>query len=46
MLKKTLLYGAGLIAVYLFVNNATGAGKDLGALQTFAVAETTALQGR
>lgn len=44
--RKALAYGAGLIGVYLVVYNYTGAGKDIGAVSSFATGETDALQGR
>lgn len=46
MLRKFLTYGAGLIAVYLLVANATGAGSDINAVDQFVTGETKALQGR
>jgi hypothetical protein len=46
MLKKLALYATGLIAIFLFVNNSTGAGTDIKAVENFTTGETTALQGR
>ena len=45
-MKKFLVYGAGLIALYLVVENATGAGKLLSSGSSGGVSVIKALQGR
>lgn len=45
-MKKALTYGAGLIATYLVVANATGFGKAINAVGGQAVAVGKMFQGR
>ncbi|MGH3180803.1 MAG: hypothetical protein ACRDOE_02695 [Streptosporangiaceae bacterium] len=45
-LRKALTYGAVLIGTYLVVYNYTGAGADIGAVDTLITGETGVLQGR
>lgn len=44
--KKIMLYGAGLIALYLVVYYATGASSDLQAASSGSVNLVQAFQGR
>lgn len=44
--RKALVYGAGLIAVYLVVNNATNAGKLITAGASGSTSVVKTLQGR
>lgn len=44
--RKALVYGAGLIALYLAVANATGFGNDLKNVDSFVTDESKTLQGR
>lgn len=46
MLKKGLLYTAVLVGVYLFVANATGAGRVISAGASGYATGVKALQGR
>lgn len=46
MLKKTLLYSAGLIALYLVVVNATGFSKDVTSGASGGTSLVKAFQGR
>lgn len=45
-MRRFLLYGAGLIALYLGVSYATGFGRDLNASKDFGVGVIRAFQGR
>lgn len=45
-MKKALTYGAGLIALYLLVDYASGAGTVLSSGGTASVGIIKALQGR
>jgi hypothetical protein len=46
MLKKVLVYGGGLIALYILVANSTGSGVLLQDSTAGATGVITALQGR
>lgn len=45
-MKKALLYGAGLIALYLVVENYTGFSSDVGATANGSTNLVKAFQGR
>lgn len=45
-MKKALVYGAGLIALYLVVRNGGGFNTAVGGLGSAAAKGITALQGR
>ncbi len=46
MLKKSLTYGTGLIAVFLLVNNASGSGRVISSGAEGLSTVTRTLQGR
>ena len=46
MLRKALMYGAGLVALYLVVVNYTGFAKDEGAAASGSAGLVKAFQGR
>lgn len=46
MFKKALVYSAGLIALYLVVENYTGFTKDAGAVSSGGVSVIKAFQAR